>query len=523
MVNIAKRGGYRSRIPEFGFEFTIKIYVYCGAGGSRSMTGDFIKRNALSERWSLILEALPYGIGIIDDNGYIVYANKSCLEIMNRPISQMIGQNINHFLPRGVIFKEVLPSMKSFSYSNPSSNGGVVMIEIIPLSLEKEVSGAVLLVRDDRDLRTVKEQLQWAMEKVKYLEQRLKEEKESGWNSGRMKSESLEQKLIRSIKPGKAFDKFIGMSQKVLDSLAVAAKAAKVQSTVLICGKSGTGKELVAEGIQQASSRSQEAFVRVNCAAIPIALIESEMFGHEKGAFTGAVKRKLGKFEQAHKGTIFLDEIGEMELSMQTKLLRVLQNGSFERVGGEETIRVDVRIIAATNRNMEQMVKIGQFREDLYYRLNVIPIQLPPLNERKEDIPLLVDHFLKKFCQEFGKQSIGIKKAAMDVLVSYDWPGNVRELQNIMERMVALTDSSYIELDDIPSCCYCQEASPINTEAGNLYGTIIQGELFSLAEYEKHIIKAALEKHGSYTAAGKALGITHKTVAAKAQKYGIDK
>ncbi|XER05866.1 Anaerobic nitric oxide reductase transcription regulator NorR [Sporomusa rhizae] len=501
----------------------MQAHFYCGAGGIGTMTGDFNGINVLSEQWSLVLAALPYGIGIIDETGDIVYVNPACLDIMSQSVSRMIGQKIDNFLPCGVIFKELLPSRKSFSYSNSSPNGGMMTIEILPVGAEPEVRGAVLLARDDRDLKTVKEQLQWAMDKVKYLEQKLKEEKESGWNSGRMKSESLEQKIIRSIKPGKTFEKFIGMSQKVLDLLAVAAKAAKVQSTVLICGKSGTGKELVAEGIHQASSRAQEAFVRINCAAIPEALIESEMFGHEKGAFTGAVKRKIGKFEQAHQGTIFLDEIAEMEPSMQTKLLRVLQNGCFERVGGEETIRVDVRIIAATNREMEQMVKTGQFREDLYYRLNVIPIQLPSLNERKEDIPLLVDHFLKKFCHEFGKQSIGIKKAAMDVLVSYDWPGNVRELQNIMERMVALTDSSYIEMEDIPDCCYCKEKLEISADAGNIYGAIMQGELFSLAEYEKHIIKAALEKHGSYTAAGKALGITHKTVAAKAQKYGIDK
>lgn len=487
------------------------------------MTGDFMERNTLSEKWDLILTALPYGIGVIDKNGYIVYVNSALLKVVNQPASYMLGQNMDSFLPCGINSTEILSAKKPFCYSSPSPNGGTVAADIIPLETEEGNNGAVWLVRDEQDMRAVKEQLQWAMDKLKYLEQRLKEESKSGWYPGRMRSESVGQKMIRSIKPGKAFEKFIGMSPKVLDLLAVAAKAAKVQSTVLICGKSGTGKELVAEGIHQASSRAQEAFVRINCAAIPAALIESEMFGHERGAFTGAVKRKTGKFEQAHNGTIFLDEIGEMELSMQTKLLRVLQNGCFERVGGEETIHADVRVIAATNKDLEQIVKKGLFREDLYYRLNVIPIQLPSLNERREDIPLLVDHFLKKFGREFGKQVIGIKKAAMDVLVGYDWPGNVRELRNIMERMVALTDSSYIELDDVPACCYGKDTSDRNVEPDNLYGAIMQGELFSLAEYEKHIIKAALEKHGSYTAAGKALGITHKTVAAKAQKYGLDK
>ena len=484
---------------------------------------DFFARNTLAETWNLIFSALPHGIVIIDRNGCIVYVNPAYLKFVNQPVNQMIGKSINDFLPNNVQLSEVFSTEKACSYTQVSPNGNIVVSDIIPFGKEEKNGGAILFIEDTQKLRTLTEQLQWATAKVEYLEQKLLEEKESGWYSGRMRSESQEQKQIRSIKPGKAFEKFIGMSQKALASLEIAAKAAKVQSTVLICGKSGTGKELIAEGIHQASSRSQGAFVKINCAAIPETLIESEIFGHEKGAFTGAVKRRLGKFEQAHKGTIFLDEIGEMVPSMQAKLLRVLQNGCFERVGGEETIRVDVRIIAATNRNMELLVREGKFREDLYYRLNVIPIYLSSLHERKEDIPLLVDYFIKKFSREFGKRIIGIKKAAMDVLMCYEWPGNVRELQNIMERMVALTDSSYIETDDIPACCYGKDTAKNSDDTSNLYGVIMQGDLFQLSEYEKYIIKAALEKHGSYTAAGKVLGITHKTVAAKAQKYGIDK
>jgi transcriptional regulator with PAS, ATPase and Fis domain len=484
---------------------------------------DFFARNTLAETWKLTLSALPHGIGIIDRSGCIIYVNPAYLKFVNQPANQLIGANINDFLPSSVQFSEVLATKKPYSYTQVSPNGSIVANNIIPFGIEQENGGAILFAEDDQKLRAVTEQLQWATAKVEYLEQKLREDQESGWYAGRMRSESLEQKQIRSIKPGKAFEKFIGMSQKALAALEIAAKAAKVQSTVLVCGKSGTGKELIAEGIHQASSRAQGTFVKINCAAIPETLMESEIFGHEKGAFTGAVKRRIGKFEQAHKGTIFLDEIGEMVPSMQAKLLRVLQNGCFERVGGEDTIRVDVRIIAATNRNMELLVKEGNFREDLYYRLNVIPIHLPSLHERKEDIPLLVDYFIKKFSREFCKRIIGIKKAAMDVLMCYEWPGNVRELQNIMERMVALTDRSYIEIDDIPACCYGQDTANDSHETSNLYGVIMQGELFPLAEYEKYIIKAALEKHGSYTAAGKVLGITHKTVAAKAQKYGIDK
>jgi len=204
---------------------------------------------------------------------------------------------------------------------------------------------------------------------------------------------------------------------------------------------------------------------------------------------------------------------------MQTKLLRVLQNNTFERVGGEVTLRVDVRVVAATNRDLAQLVKDGRFREDLYYRLNVIPIYLPPLKDRKEDIPLLVDHFLKQFDQQMGKQISGISQAAMDTLIRYDWPGNVRELKNIIERIVVLTDASYIDVDDLPYFL-CRETDAGN-DPGALYGSIIKEKIFPLEEYEKQIIRAALAKHGSYTAAAKVLGITHKTVAAKAQKYGL--
>ncbi len=500
----------------------------------------------LKESQNLILESLPNGICNLDTNGYITYANAAFLEFMSPSSGQIIGQHINNFSPTGSNGEELFFGRKVMNFVIEMTNGISAVADINPIFVGGKFTSAILVIQDSKEIRNLKDQLQIAIAKVEYLEEKLTQNKEAGWFSARMKSEPLEQKgnpnkevgwyaasnmksespeqkMLRTMKSGKAFEKFIGMSQKVLDALALAAKAAKVQSTVLIRGSSGTGKELVAEGIHQASSRAQGPFIRVNCAAIPVNLLESEFFGHEKGSFTGAVKRKLGKFELADKGTIFLDEIGEMEVSMQTKLLRVLQSSQFERVGGEETIEVDVRVLAATNRNMEQMVKDGGFREDLYYRLNVIPIYLPPLKERKEDIPLLVDYFLKKFRQEFGKQIIGIKKSAMDALIRHDWPGNVRELQNILERMIALTDSLYIEMSDIPTSCINQSDNNETQMRDIFMGTSLKSELFPLAEYEKQIIRVALEKYGSYTAAGKVLGITHKTVAAKAQKYGISR
>jgi two-component system nitrogen regulation response regulator NtrX len=228
-------------------------------------------------------------------------------------------------------------------------------------------------------------------------------------------------------------------------------KIAASQSRIIIFGESGTGKELVARALHEASDRKDKDFVEVNCAAIPHELIESELFGHEKGSFTGAYDRKIGKFELADKGTLFLDEIGDMSLPTQAKVLRVIETQEFQRVGGSKKIKVDVRIIAATNKNLKEEIKKGNFREDLYFRLNVIPIHVPPLRERKDDIPLLVEHFLKGFAQQYGQKVKKVSKATMQALMDYDWPGNVRELKNIIERFVIMTPSETIDTRDIPS------------------------------------------------------------------------
>ena len=343
----------------------------------------------------------------------------------------------------------------------------------------------------------------------------------NGWSSIRFKSETSKSKQLRELGSNSNFTDFIGQSSVINDILTLASKAAKVHSTVLLMGASGTGKEVIAEGIHKASLRSNAPLVKINCSAIPENLLESELFGHEKGAFTGAIKRKLGKFELANKGTIFLDEIGEMDLALQSKLLRVLQNRQIERVGSEGSIDIDVRVIAATNRDLAKMVLEGIFREDLYYRLNVIPIKLPDLVERKSDIPLLAEYFLKKYAEMFGKNILGFKNEVMECFLNYSWPGNVRELQNIVERIVALSEDKYITLIDIMPQWFMEHNVKVD-EDEKLYQDIMNGDLLPLEDYEKQIIRAALEKFDSYTSAGKALGITHKTVAAKAQKYGID-
>ncbi len=254
--------------------------------------------------------------------------------------------------------------------------------------------------------------------------------------------------LREEIDHSSMFEEIVGSSQALRKVLAQVAKVAPVDSTVLILGETGTGKELIARAIHKRSKRSSRAFIRVNCAAIPHSLIASELFGHEKGAFTGALQRRLGRFELADGGTIFLDEIGELPAETQIALLRVLQEGELERVGSSQTISVDVRVLGATNRDLEAAVAAGTFRQDLFYRLNVFPIQMPSLRERVDDIPLLVEYFIERYAKKTGKKIRNIRKQTSELFQAYDWPGNIRELQNVIERAVVLCDSETFAIDE---------------------------------------------------------------------------
>jgi transcriptional regulator with GAF, ATPase, and Fis domain len=249
-----------------------------------------------------------------------------------------------------------------------------------------------------------------------------------------------------------AFDTcgIIGKSSALQEVFRILAKVAPSDSTVLITGESGTGKELLVRALHRNSTRTDKPFVPINCGAIPRELLESELFGHEKGAFTHAIRTKIGRFELAHGGTVFLDEIGEMDLSLQVKILRVLQEREFDRVGGAKTIKTDVRVVAATNRDLEEEVRRGAFREDLFYRLNVIPITLPPLRERGDDVLVLARHFLRHFCANRRACALGMAEEVLDILARYSWPGNVRELENFMERMSILCEGDHIALVDVP-------------------------------------------------------------------------
>lgn len=313
----------------------------------------------------------------------------------------------------------------------------------------------------------------------------------------------------------KKYGEIIGESAAIKEVIMLIDRVAATNASVLITGESGTGKEITALTIHQASPRKEYPFVAVNCAALPEQLLESELFGHEKGAFTGAAALKPGRFEIADKGTVFLDEIGEMSPTMQAKLLRVLQERAFERVGGTETLHVDVRIISATNIDIKKAVEEGKFREDLYYRLNVVHIHLPPLRERKEDIPLLVNYFLKKYM--LGTYPVKkISPEAMELLMNYHWPGNIRELQNVIERSIIICPGDTILPEHLPKELQQQQSNAVETIV-HFPDTGI-----SLEEVEKQLILTALKKSkGNQTKAAQLLGITRSALIYRSQKYNI--
>lgn len=312
----------------------------------------------------------------------------------------------------------------------------------------------------------------------------------------------------------------IGKSENIVEAAKKAQKVAQTKTTVLLLGESGTGKELFARAIHCLSPRKDFPFVPINCAAIPKELLESELFGYEKGAFTGAEMRKIGKFELADKGTVFLDEIGEMDLALQSKIMRVLQEGEVERVGGIKTIKVDVRIIAATNRNIEKAVSEGRFREDLYYRLNVFPITIPPLRERAEDIPLLVDYFIEKYSAEMKILKKEISREAMDLLIRYKWKGNVRELENTIERAMILCDGNTIGPEHI---VLSPAGSTDEFDGLSLDGSLedTAKEALRIAE-TRRIKKALTETRGNKSKAAEILRVSYKTLLTKIKEYGIE-
>ena len=324
-----------------------------------------------------------------------------------------------------------------------------------------------------------------------------------------------EENLLHRERLGTRFDfsSIIGKSPRMKELFEMLSMVAPTDATILLLGESGTGKEIVANAIHQNSQRMEMPYVKVSCAALPETLLESELFGHEKGAFTGAMSKKKGRFELADNGTIFLDEIGEMSLLTQTKILRVLQEMEFESVGGTKTIQVDVRIITATNKDLDEEVRKGRFREDLYYRLNVVPITIPPLRERKEDIPILVEHFFRIYREKNRRTITGFEPRVMDAFIRYPWPGNVRELENIVERTVIMCRGDMISIHDLPPTIMGSQQQEGESE-------FISGPKLKDVEREA-IVRTLRHTGGNRTRTAIILGITRKTLQNKIKGYGI--
>ncbi|MFA5779337.1 MAG: sigma-54 dependent transcriptional regulator [Elusimicrobiota bacterium] len=319
-----------------------------------------------------------------------------------------------------------------------------------------------------------------------------------------------ENKFLRQkLKERTKLEGLIGKNEKMQEVYQLITTVAKTTATVLVYGETGTGKELVAEAIHNLSPRKDKPLIKVSCSALSETLLESELFGHEKGAFTDAVSRKIGRFEMADKGSLFLDDVDDIKPEVQVKLLRVLQERKFERVGGTETLQVDVHLIAAAKRDLLDLIKEGKFREDLYYRLNVIPMYMPPLRERKDDIPLLVNHFIEKYA---GKNKKEISPEALQLLIWYDWPGNIRELENVIERAITLSDKKEITPADLPP--FLKKETP-NIETKTIQKVVEESE-------KEHILKVLSQTKGHKKEAAKILGITPKTLWQKIKEYGIE-
>lgn len=473
------------------------VAVFQDISELEALSGELRSVKELKEQFKYILEGVDDGICMIDPHYQITYVNQPFKRLMATKEKELIGQSALDILPKEILLKVLNRQKPIQGEMMMGEDGAEVMLNISPVSIDGELLGAMVVAKELTEIKRLAEKVEALSAKTVYLQE----------------------ELVRKEDLNQSFHIITGKSGVLMEALSVASKASGTDATVLIRGESGTGKELVAKAIHYASARRDKPIVRVNCAAIPSNLLESELFGYEKGAFTGAVKQKLGKFELANEGTIFLDEIGDMDISMQTKLLRVLQEREIERIGGIKPIKTNVRIIAATNRPLEQMIASGEFRSDLYYRLNVIPVMLPPLRERKGDIPLLVEHFIEKIGEKYGLKMKGIKRDAMKCLQEYAWPGNVRELENIIERAMTLASGEWITVQDLPSYIAQVKGSK---ESSNPSLALLEGDaLPKLEEVERLLIQRALEIHKTFRAAGKALGLNHKTIAAKARKYNL--
>ena len=444
-----------------------------------------------SELWA-ILNSVQEAIEVADNTGLIKYVNPSFTRVTGIPESQRVGKNIFEVSPHGALAQALVKQKPVVSYRSKVGGSGVEVISnAAPILVEGEMEGSVVVFQPITDILKLMEELQKSTTII----------------------ENLYAKIDQITGSKFTFDDLIGSSKVFLASVEMAKKAAKSESPVLLVGESGTGKELYAHAIHQASQRRNKPFIKINCSSVPEELLESELFGHEKGSFTGAVRTKMGKVELANGGTVFLDEIGEMNPYLQGKLMRLMQDRQFERVGGSETIQVSVRVITAINTDLKSLVRKGRFREELYFLLNVIELNLPPLRQRREDIPVLVDYFIGKLNRKLSKKVRGVAPDALQMLSNYDWPGNIRELENVIERAMVTVDSDVIGR---------QHISPYIGQFNNATTTQCP-EIVPLDKMEQMMLKAALARYGETLdgkkKAAQALNISLATLYNKLKKY----
>lgn len=403
----------------------------------------------IKKRYESILNSAGEGIYGLDKNGKATFVNPAAVKMTGWDVEDVIGENLHeqhhhtkvdgspypqHECPIYAALKDgEVHQVRNEIFWRKDGSSFPVYYTSTPIIDDGEIIGAVIVFQDVTEIKQAEAKLTNALDEIHQLKERIH-------------AENIY--LQEEIKLNNNFEEILGKSSKLKKMFHQVEQVAPTDTTVLLLGETGTGKELFARSIHNLSLRKGRPLVKVNCTALPVNLIESELFGHEKGSFTGAHSRRVGRFELADGGTIFLDEIGELSLDLQIKLLRVLQEGEIERLGGDKTIAVDVRIIAATHRNLQEMVANGDFREDLFYRLNVFPMTLPSLRERRGDIPIIVQAFVNRFAKKMAKQIDTIPQNVMDELSDYSWPGNVRELENIIERAVILTDNNVLRLQD---------------------------------------------------------------------------